>query len=103
MERPLPMDLSKVIFDGSGGHGKQGANNLASEAFRAKHGDKRITLLQEQHIEALIGEKAGKPAAQRNLLRVLRSLLKVAVKAKMRRENPALGIELERLESTGCH
>ena len=73
------------------------------EALRAKHGDKRIALLQEQHIEALIGEKAGKPAAQRNLLRVLRSLLKVAVKAKLRRDNPALGIELERLETIGYH
>jgi len=73
------------------------------ETFRAKHGDKRIALLAEQHIEAMIGEKAGKPAAQRNLLRVLRSLLKVAVKAKLRRDNPALGIELERLETAGYH
>jgi integrase len=73
------------------------------EAFRAKHGDKRIALLQEHHIEAMIGEKAGKPAAQRNLLRVLRSLLKVSVKAKLRRDNPALGVELERLETTGYH
>ena len=66
------------------------------ESFRAKHGDKRIALLQQHHIEAMIGEKAGKPAAQRNLLRVLRVLLNIAVKAKMRRDNPALGIELER-------
>jgi integrase len=73
------------------------------EAFRAKHGDKRIALLQEVHIEAMLGEKAGKPSAQRNLLRVLRSLLKVAVKAKLRRDNPALGIELDRLETTGYH
>src|SRR6516165_6265621 len=73
------------------------------EAFRAKHGDKRIALLAEQHIEAMLGEKAGKPAAQRNLLRVLRSLLKVAVKAKLRLDNPALGIELERLETAGYH
>jgi integrase len=73
------------------------------EAFRVKHGDKRIALLQEHHIEAMIGEKAGKPAAQRNLLRVLRSLLKVSVKAKLRRDNPALGVELERLETTGYH
>lgn len=73
------------------------------EAIRAKHGDKRIALLEERHIEAMIGEKAGKPAAQRSLLRVMRSLLKVAVKAKMRRDNPALGIALERLETTGYH
>ena len=73
------------------------------EALRAKHGDKRIALLQEQHVEAMLGEKAGKPAAQRNLLRVIRSVLKVAVKAKMRADNPALGIELERIKTTGYH
>jgi hypothetical protein len=32
-------------------------------------------LLQQHHIEAMIGERAGKPSAQRNLLRVLRVLL----------------------------
>ena len=73
------------------------------EFFRAKHGDKRIALLQQHHIEAMIGEKAGKPAAQRNLLRVLRVLLNIAVKAKMRRDNPALGVELERIETSGYH
>jgi integrase len=73
------------------------------EAFRAKHGDKRLALLQGQHIEALIGEKAGKPAAQRNLLRVLRSLLKVAVTAKMRRDNPARGIKLDTIKTAGYH
>jgi hypothetical protein len=51
----------------------------------------------------MIGEKVGKPAAQRNLLRVLRMLLKVAVKLKMRRDNPALGIKLGRIETTGFH
>lgn len=73
------------------------------EAFRAKHGNKRIALLEPHHIEAMIGEKAGKPAAQRNLLRVVRMLLNISVKAKMRRDNPALGIELERIETSGYH
>lgn len=73
------------------------------EALRVKHGDKRIALLQEQHVEAMLGEKAGKPAAQRNLLRVIRSVLKVAVKAKIRPDNPALGIQLERIKTTGYH
>jgi integrase len=73
------------------------------EAFRSRHGDKRIAKLQQHHIEALLGEKAGTPSAQRNLLRVLRVLLDVAVKLKMRRDNPACGIELERLKTTGYH
>jgi hypothetical protein len=37
----------------------------------------------------MIGEKAGKPSAQRNLLKVLRLLLDISVKLKMRRDNPA--------------
>jgi hypothetical protein len=51
----------------------------------------------------MIGEKAGKPAAQRNLLRVLRMLLNVAVKNKMRRDNPAFDIELDPIKTSGFH
>src|SRR6516162_5879375 len=73
------------------------------EAFRKRHGDKRIALLQQHHIEAMIGERAGKPSAQRNLLRVLRVLLDVAVKLKMRRDNPARGIKLDTIKTAGYH
>jgi hypothetical protein len=73
------------------------------EAFRRRHGDKRIALLEQHHIEAMIGEKAGKPSAQRNLLRVLRVLLNVAVKLKMRRDNPASGIKLDVIKTSGYH
>jgi integrase len=73
------------------------------EAFRRLHGDKRIALLQQHHIEAMIGEKAGKPSAQRNLLRVMRVLLDVAVKQHMRRDNPARGIKLEPIKTSGYH
>jgi hypothetical protein len=71
------------------------------EAFRVKHGDKRIGLLEQRHIEAMIGEKAGKPSAQRNLLRVLRLLLDIAVKQHLRRDNPALGIKLGSTKTSG--
>jgi integrase len=70
------------------------------EAFRKRHGDKRIALLQQHHIEAMIGEHAGKPSAQRNLLRVL---LDVAVKLKMRRDNPTRGIKLDTIKTAGYH
>jgi integrase len=73
------------------------------EAFRAKHGDKLIALLERQHIEAMIAKKADKPSAQRNLLRVLRTLLDFAVGQKMRRNNPALGIKLDPIETSGYH
>jgi integrase len=73
------------------------------EGFRAKHGEKRIAVLEQHHIEALLGEKAGTPSAQRNLLRVLRVLLDVAVKLKMRRDNPARGIKLDAIKTPGYH
>jgi integrase len=73
------------------------------EAFRERHGDKRIALLQQHHIEAVLSEKVGKPSAQRNLLRVLRVLLDVAVKLKMRRENPARSIKLDPIKTAGYH
>jgi integrase len=73
------------------------------EAFRARHGDKRIALLEQRHIEAMLAEKAGKPAAQRNLLRVLRLLLDFTVEHKLRRDNPARGIKLDPHKTDGYH
>jgi integrase len=72
-------------------------------SFRRAHGNKGIATLQQHHIEAMIGEKAGKPSAQRNLLKVLRSLLDVAVKNKMRRDNPARDIKLDPIRTSGYH
>lgn len=73
------------------------------EAFRARHGDKRIALMERRHVLQAIAEKADKPAAQRNLLRVLRVLLNFAVEERMRRDNPALGIKLKAQPTTGFH
>jgi integrase len=73
------------------------------EAFRAKHGSKPIAALEQRHIENILAEKAGKPAAQRNLLRVLRTLLAFCVKQGIRRDNPALGVELTAAPTTGYH
>jgi hypothetical protein len=73
------------------------------EAFRLRHGDKRIALLEQRHIEAILAEKAGKPSAQRNLLRMLRVLLGFAADQKLRRDNPALGIKLDPIKTDGYH
>ena len=73
------------------------------EAFRAKHGDKRVALLEQRHIEAMIAEKAGKPSAQRNLLRMLRVLLAFTIDQKLRRDNAALGIKLDAIKTGGYH
>ena len=73
------------------------------EAFRVRHGDKRIALMERKHVLSIIAEKTDKPAAQRNLLRVLRVLLAFAVEQGLRRDNPALGIKLKAIETGGYH
>jgi integrase len=50
-----------------------------------------------------LAEKGDKPAAQRNLLRVLRVLLGFAVEQGLRADNPALGIKLKTIETDGYH
>ncbi|MFZ5693911.1 MAG: tyrosine-type recombinase/integrase [Pseudomonadota bacterium] len=73
------------------------------ESFRVKHGDKRIAKMERRHVLDIIAEKAETPAAQRNLLRVLRVLLGFAVECGMRSDNPALGIKLGGHATEGYH
>lgn len=72
------------------------------EAFRAKHDDSR-SRCSSGHIEKVLAEKAGKPGAQRNLLRVLRVLLAFCVKQEWRKDNPAIGIEVNYKGGKGFH
>ena len=84
-------------------HITQATDRGILEAFRVRHGDKRVALMERRHVLAAIAEKEGKPAAQRNLLRVLRMLLAFAVERGMRADNPALGIKLKAKPTTGFH
>jgi integrase len=73
------------------------------QSFRVAHGHKRIVTMERRHVEAILAEKSGKPSAQRNLLRCLRVLLDFAVIEKFRPDNPALGIKLDAIRTTGYH
>jgi integrase len=73
------------------------------ENFRAKHGDKRIALMERKHVKMLLDERANRPEAARNLLRTLRVLLNYAVEVGMRIDNPASGIRLSRPKGDGYH
>jgi integrase len=75
----------------------------ALEAFRAKHGEKRIAMLERRHIREMIAEKAGRPGAQLNLLRMLKMLLNFAVEMDIRPDNPATGVKLAFSKGDGFH
>jgi integrase len=71
------------------------------ERFRAEHGDKRIALLQRQHIITLLRSK--KRFAARHLLMAIRALMKHAVETGLREDNPAVGVKLPNLKTDGYH
>jgi hypothetical protein len=71
------------------------------ERFRAEHGDKRIALLQRQHIIVLLRSK--KRFAARHWLMAIRGLMKYAVEVGLREDNPAAGVKLPNLKTDGYH
>ena len=71
------------------------------ERFRAEHGDKRIALLQRQHIIALLGSK--KRFAARHWLMAIRALMNYAIEIGLRDDNPAAAVKLPDLKTDGYH
>ncbi len=73
------------------------------ERFRVAHGDKPIGDLQREHIKRLIEAKVETPAAARNLLKVLRLLMRVAVDCGLRSDDPTMGVTAVRRKTDGIH
>jgi len=71
------------------------------ERFRAEHGDKRIALLQRQHIDKMVAAKAAMPSAARNLLRVLKVLMAHCISNRMRDDDPTQGIKTPKIKTEG--
>lgn len=67
----------------------QAKNRGIIEKFRADHGEKRVALVQFEHIDKILADKAERhPFAARNLRKQLRRLFKHAVKCRMIDKNP---------------
>src|SRR5262249_47931717 len=56
------------------------------ERFRAEHGEKRVALLQHNHIVKILGA-ISKPSAKRHWLKAIRGLLRSAIPT-MRKDDP---------------
>jgi integrase len=69
------------------------------ERFRNAHSDKRLHLLERQHIVKLLGEL--RPHARTNWLSALRGLLAFAVTQGFIKENPAIGIKFKKRKTEG--
>jgi len=71
------------------------------ERFREQYGDLRVAMLQQGHIEKIMG-KIPKASAQLQWLKAIKHLLQAAVPT-MRRDNPAQGIARVKLPKTKGH
>ena len=71
------------------------------ERFREQHGDKRIATLEHRHIAAMLGAKAQTPGEARNFLAAMRALMRFAVSAGLRADNPTAGLANPKLRPGG--
>ena len=71
------------------------------ERFRARHGNKRVALLQREHILGMLAA-IERPSARRHWLKAIRGLLRAAV-PMMRRDDPTEGIAGIKMPKTKGH
>src|SRR5260370_31415964 len=71
------------------------------ERFRAKHGDKRVALLRQEHIEKMLAAIA-KPSLKRDWFKAIKGLLRYAVPT-MLKVDPTEGIASIKLPKSKGH
>ena len=71
------------------------------EAFRARHGDKRVALLRQEHIEIML-KAIPKPSTRRDWFKAIRGLLRFAVPT-MLKVDPTTGIAGIKLPKSKGH
>ena len=66
-----------------------------------QYGSGKVSDLNRDYIQRIIDKKANTPSAARNLLAVMRILMAHAVKVRMRRDNPAVGVTRPKIKGKG--
>lgn len=73
------------------------------ERFRERKGALPVAGLDRDHVERLVAKMAATPAAAHNFLKALRALMRHAIAAKLRRDDPTLGVKGFRQRAGGIH
>lgn len=66
-----------------------------------QHGEKIVAKLKREHVKAIIAKLADRPAVANNCLKSIKILMRHAVDAGMRPDDPTLGIKKLRTGSSG--
>jgi hypothetical protein len=96
----VSMYLASVTFADLADETRRTRRNIL-ERFREAHGDKRIASIEKKHVQALIDAKAATPGAARNLLAVIRLLMKFAIEAGIRADDPTIGVKRVKIKTDG--
>jgi integrase len=62
------------------------------EGIRAQYGDRRVAMLEYEHVRKLFAAKKDKKPSANAWLRILRTLMKLAVRLKLRSSDPTEGV-----------
>lgn len=71
------------------------------QRFASEHGDKRVALLQREHVQKMVSAKAATPFAARNFLNTLRAVMAFAIEAGIRDDDPTMGVKRAKARSDG--
>jgi len=69
------------------------------QRIRNEHGDKRVALVQREHIVAMLNKRVSTPAAANNWLRMVRMLMRFAITEGLRKDDPTLTVKSVRKTS----
>lgn len=92
--------FNSVAF-GNLAQGTQRERRIILEKFVAGHGEKRVLMLQRNHVEKMIAAKSQTPSAAVNFLTAVRSLMQFGVESGILKDNPALGVKRPKIRSDG--
>jgi len=81
----------------------QAARRNILEKFREEHGDKAFAALECRHVQAMIDEKWKTPFAAQKFLKVLRALVKLAIRIGIRHDDPTTMVDARPPNSEGHH
>ena len=73
------------------------------EDLRKGRGARPVRLMEPRHIRTIVAQKADKPAAANNRLKVLRSMMRFAVEDGWRDDDPTMGVRKLRYRKGGFH
>jgi integrase len=76
---------------------------LILEKFRSEHGEKPVSLLTRQHINAMLAKRVTTPAAANHWLRLIKALMRFAADEGWRTNDPTAGIARIKNRTDGFH